>query len=154
MCTNIIRIISNIFKYFFCVAIVFQKARLKVKLLEIKEEQYNCIRAKEYLKAEELNLEITKLAKEIEDLEEELTTPMATDDVAEEKEKNDSQTMTVCLEIMCTMMQSPSIMTLVPTLRSLLDHMVLESLEVSIIKNSSLCKSSGLGLSILLTLFL
>ena len=105
---------------------------MKVKLLELKEDQYNAIQDKSYLKAEELNLEIKKITEEIENFEEELAVPMVTDDAGEEKEKNDSQTMTVCLEIMCTMMQSTSITSLVPTLRSLLDHMVLDSLEVSI----------------------
>lgn len=110
----------------------FQKAKLKVKLLDLKEEQYIEIQKKNYLKAGELNLEIEKVNAEINNITEELAIPMITDDVGEEKEKNDSHTMTVCLEIMCSSMQSPSIKTLHPTLRSLLDHMVVDNLEVSI----------------------
>ena len=98
----------------------------------MKEDQYNAIKEKNYLRAEELKGDIEKLSKEIDMLADELVIPMITDDAGEEKEKNDSQTMTVCLEIMCTMMQSNSITTLLPTLRSLMDHMVLDSLEVSL----------------------
>ncbi|XP_051156329.1 condensin complex subunit 3 [Leptopilina boulardi] len=104
------------------------KAKLKVKLLDLKEEQYNEIQNKNYLKAEELKMQIESVTAEIQSITEELAIPMITDDVGEEIEKNDSHTMTICLEIMCSSMQSPSIKSLHPTLRSLLDHMVVENL--------------------------
>lgn len=96
----------------------------------MKEEQYNEIQNKNYLKAEELKMQIESVTAEIQSITEELAIPMITDDVGEEIEKNDSHTMTICLEIMCSSMQSPSIKSLHPTLRSLLDHMVVENLGV------------------------
>lgn len=101
--------------------------------MELKEDQYNEIQNKNYLRAEELKVQIERVTAEIHQITEDLALPTVTDDVGEEPEKNDSHTMTICLEIMCSSMQSPSIKTLHPTLRSLLDHMVLENLGVSLI---------------------
>ncbi|XP_043466822.1 condensin complex subunit 3 [Leptopilina heterotoma] len=104
------------------------KAKLKVTLLELKEDQYNEIQNKNYLRAEELKVQIERITAEIHQITEELELPTVTEDVGEEPLKNDSHTMTICLEIMCSSMQSPSIKTLHPTLRSILDHIVIENL--------------------------
>ncbi|XP_076234312.1 chromosome associated protein G [Calliopsis andreniformis] len=101
-----------------------QRAKLKVRLLELKEEEYQAIQDKKYLKADSLKNEITELNEKIVKLSE---TPQVI--VTEEiKEKNDPETMIKCLTIMCTMMQS--VTTLTPTLRSLM-QLALDSLDHS-----------------------
>lgn len=95
-------------------------------MLELREEEYQAIQDKQYLKAEQLKSEINALNEEIMRLSEEPQIPTVTEEI---KEKNDSETMIKCLSIMCTMMQS--VTSLTPTLRSLM-QMALDSLDVSI----------------------
>lgn len=96
-------------------------------MLELKEEEYQAIQDKQYLKADSLKNEIISLTKEIEKLSEQ---NQVTTIVNEEmKEKSDSKTMIKCLTIICTMMQS--VTTITPTLRSLM-QIALDSLDVNI----------------------
>ncbi|XP_076666914.1 chromosome associated protein G [Andrena cerasifolii] len=102
-----------------------KKAKLKMKLLELKEEEYQAIQDKQYLKADTLKNKIITLNEEIIKLSD--TPPISQATGTEEiKEKNDSETMIKCLAIMCTMMQSVTVLT--PTLRSLM-QIALDSLD-------------------------
>ncbi|KAG7202630.1 hypothetical protein KM043_009811 [Ampulex compressa] len=100
-----------------------QRAKLKVMLLELKEEEYQAIQEKDYLKADSLKDRINALNQEISKLMEQPEL-MITDDIREEK--NDRETMVKCLTIMYAMMQSVN--TLTPTLRSLM-QIALQSLD-------------------------
>ncbi|XP_078038064.1 chromosome associated protein G [Augochlora pura] len=103
--------------------LTLKRAKLKVKLLELKEEEYQAIKSKLYLRANELKDEIDKLSAEIMELSEE---PQAVTVIEEMKEKTDSETMIKCLSIVCTMMQSVTVLT--PTLRSMM-QIALDSLD-------------------------
>ncbi|XP_031831534.1 chromosome associated protein G [Nomia melanderi] len=92
-----------------------KRAKLKVRLLELKEEEYQAIQNKQYLKADQLKNEIDKLNEEIMKLSEVPELPTVIEDI---KEKSDPETMIKCLSIICTMMQS--VTSLTPTLRSLM----------------------------------
>ncbi|KAI4482163.1 hypothetical protein M0802_013788, partial [Mischocyttarus mexicanus] len=108
-----------------------QKARLRVQLLELQEEEYEAIKNKEYLKAEKLKEQLGKINEDIIKLNElpEPCVAINDDDVdIIDEEKNDSETMIKCLTIMCSMMRTKSIKTLVPTLRCLL-NVALSSLD-------------------------
>lgn len=48
-------------------------------------------------------------------------------------EKNDPETIIQCLQIMFSMMQSPAITSLTPTLRSLMESLVIPHLNVNFI---------------------
>ena len=99
-----------------------QRAKLKMKVLALQEEEYQAIQEKEYLKADALKNQINEVNKEIQSLTEQ---PQIT--VMEEiKEKSDPETMRKCLSIICTMMQS--VVSLTPTLRSLM-QIAFDSLE-------------------------
>ncbi|XP_003705431.1 chromosome associated protein G [Megachile rotundata] len=99
-----------------------QRAKLRVKLLELKELEYQAIAEQQYLKADTLKNQIIELNEEIKKLSEK---PQLT--VMEEiKEKNDPETMRKCLNIICVMMQSVTVLT--PTLRSLM-QIALDSLD-------------------------
>ncbi|XP_033356774.1 condensin complex subunit 3 [Bombus vosnesenskii] len=102
-----------------------KRAKLKVKLLELKEEEYQAIQDKQYLKADGLKNQINELNKEIVKLSEK---PQVTQTIVNEeiKEKSDSATMIKCLTIICTMMQS--VTSLTPTLKSLM-QIALDSLD-------------------------
>lgn len=104
----------------------FQRVKLKVKMLEMKEEEYQAIQDKQYLKADSLKNQINLLNEEIMKLSEKPQTTQMTNE--EIKEKNDPETMIKCLSIIYTMMQS--VHTLTPTLRSLM-QIALDSLDVS-----------------------
>lgn len=106
----------------------FQRAKLKMKLLELKEEEYRAIQEKQYLKADGIKNKINTLSEEIIRLSEAPPVSQATG-TEEIKEKNDPETMIKCLAIMCTMMQSATLLT--PTLRSLM-QIALDSLDVSV----------------------
>ncbi|OAD60372.1 Condensin complex subunit 3 [Eufriesea mexicana] len=101
-----------------------KRAKLKVKLLEMKEDEYQAIQDKQYLKADSLKNEINLLNEEIIKLSKQPQISQITNE--EIKEKNDSETMIKCLSIICTMMQS--VHTLTPTLRSLM-QIALDSLD-------------------------
>ncbi|KOC59737.1 Condensin complex subunit 3 [Habropoda laboriosa] len=100
------------------------RAKLKVKLLELKEEEYQAIEEKQYLKADSLKNQINSLTEEITKLSKQ--PDIVT--IEEIKEKNDPETMIKCLSIICTMMQSVNALT--PTLRSLM-QIALDSLDHS-----------------------
>ncbi|XP_076748823.1 chromosome associated protein G [Xylocopa sonorina] len=105
----------------------FQKAKLKVKLLELREEEYQAITEKQYLKADKLKNEINLLNEEILKLsEKDMEIPLTNNE--EIKEKCDSETMIKCLNILCTMMQSVTALT--PTLRGLM-QIALDGLDHS-----------------------
>ncbi|XP_035740285.1 condensin complex subunit 3-like [Vespa mandarinia] len=105
-----------------------QKARLRVQLLELKEEEYQAIQNKEYLKAENRKEQIDKINQELMKLNEQSEpNQMIVDDDIEE-EKSDSETMIKCLTIMCAMMRVKSVKTLTPTLRCLV-NVALSSLD-------------------------
>ncbi|XP_054016614.1 condensin complex subunit 3-like [Hylaeus anthracinus] len=93
-----------------------QKARLKVKLLVLKDEEYEAIQAGQFLKADSLQKEINALNQEIIKLS--VPPPPPATPVEEIKEKDDPETMIKCLSIICTMMQP--INSLTPTLRGLM----------------------------------
>ncbi|CAL7949788.1 unnamed protein product [Xylocopa violacea] len=95
----------------------FQRAKLKVMLLELREEEYQAITEKQYLKADKLKNEINTLNEEIIKLSKKNTEIPLTNS-EEIKEKCDSETMIKCLNIVCTMMQSVTVLT--PTLRGLM----------------------------------
>lgn len=103
----------------------FQRAKLKVKLLELKEEEYQAVQDKQYLKADSLTNEINLLHQEIIKLSEKPQIMIS----EEVKEKDDPETMIKCLSIICTMMQS--ITTLTPTISNLM-QIGLDSLNVCI----------------------
>ncbi|KAL2745812.1 Condensin complex subunit 3 [Vespula maculifrons] len=105
-----------------------QKARLRVQLLELKEEEYQAIQNKEYLKAENRKEEINKVNQELMKLNEPSEANMVIVDDDIEEEKSDSETMIKCLTILCAMMRAKSIKTLMPTLRCLL-NVALSSLD-------------------------
>ncbi|KAF7389917.1 hypothetical protein HZH68_011774 [Vespula germanica] len=105
-----------------------QKARLRVQLLELKEEEYQAIQNKEYLKAENRKEEINKVNQELMKLNEPSEANMVIVDDDIEEEKSDSETMIKCLTILCAMMRVKSIKTLMPTLRCLL-NVALSSLD-------------------------
>ncbi|KAL2719211.1 Condensin complex subunit 3 [Vespula squamosa] len=104
-----------------------QKARLRVQLLELKEEEYQAIQNKEYLKAENRKEQINKVNQELMKLNEQSEPDIIIDDDIEE-EKNDSETMIKCLTILCSMMRVKSVKTLMPTLRCLI-NVALSSLD-------------------------
>ncbi|XP_033333688.2 chromosome associated protein G isoform X2 [Megalopta genalis] len=103
--------------------LTLKRAKLKVKLLELKEEEYQAIQNKQYLRADELKNEIDTLNGEIMKLSEE---PQLVTVMEEMKEKTDSETMIKCLTIICTMMQS--VTSLTPTIRSMM-QITLDSLD-------------------------
>ncbi|CAK9813926.1 Condensin complex subunit 3 [Anthophora quadrimaculata] len=100
------------------------RAKMKVKLLELKEEEYKAIEEKQYLKADSLKNQINSLTEEITKLSKQ--PDIVT--MEEIKEKNDPETMINCLSIICTMMQSVTALT--PTLRSLM-QIAFDSLDHS-----------------------
>ncbi|XP_043504256.1 condensin complex subunit 3 [Polistes fuscatus] len=98
-----------------------QKARLRVQILELQEEEYEAIKNKEYLKAEKLKEQQNKINQDLLKFHENQEPCLLINDDDIEEEKNDSETMIKCLTIMCSMMRVKSIKTLVPTLRCLLN---------------------------------
>ncbi|CAD1469487.1 unnamed protein product [Heterotrigona itama] len=101
-----------------------KRAKLKVQLLELKEEEYQAIQDKQYLEADNLKNQINKLNEEIIKLSEKPQTETIINE--EIKEKSDSATMIKCLTIICTMMQSVTALT--PTLKSFM-QIALDSLD-------------------------
>ncbi|XP_076300337.1 chromosome associated protein G [Lasioglossum baleicum] len=99
-----------------------KRAKLRVNLLNLKEEEYQAIQNKEYLRADELKNQINALNEEIVKLSE----PQVVIVTEEIKEKDDTETMVKCLAILCTMLQSVSSLT--PTLRSMM-QIALDGLE-------------------------
>ncbi|XP_017891322.1 condensin complex subunit 3 [Ceratina calcarata] len=118
-----------------------QKAKLRIQLLELKDEEYQAIQDKEYLKADNLKNQIDKLNEKIKTLSEPAVVPVISNE--EVREKSDSDTMIKCLSIICTMMHS--VTSLTPTLRGLmqifhdsLDHPN-DKVHVLAIKGISIC---------------
>ncbi|KAK2582335.1 hypothetical protein KPH14_004672 [Odynerus spinipes] len=104
-----------------------QKAKIRVRLLELKEEQYEAAKSKEYLKAGKLEGEINELLQELDKFNVQPEADMITQDDVE-KEKDDPETMIKCLTIICSMMTSKSVTSLTPTLKCLM-NIVLTSLD-------------------------
>ncbi|XP_023289112.1 condensin complex subunit 3 [Orussus abietinus] len=104
-----------------------KKAKFRIQISEIEDEQYEAIQRKEFAKAEDLNSKIEALKEEINKLSCPTTVSVDTEEIY--KEKNDRATMIVCLEIMCAMMQSKKITTLTPILRTQMENMVLPSID-------------------------
>ncbi|XP_053986177.1 condensin complex subunit 3-like [Hylaeus volcanicus] len=93
-----------------------KRAKLKVKLLELKEEEYQAIEKREFLEADRLQKEINALNQEIIKLSK--TVPPPSTGAEDIKEKDDPETMIKCLSIICSMMQS--VTSLTPTLGNLI----------------------------------
>ncbi|XP_076637390.1 chromosome associated protein G [Colletes latitarsis] len=93
-------------------------ASLKVKLLELKEIEYQAIQDKEFLKADSLQKEINELTEEITKFSVKVPPPVLMIAEQEIKEKDDPETMIKCLSIICTVLQS--VTSLTPTLRDLM----------------------------------
>ncbi|XP_015175226.1 PREDICTED: condensin complex subunit 3-like [Polistes dominula] len=98
-----------------------ERARLRVQILDLQEEEYTAIQNKEYLKAEQINEQRNKIDQVLMKMSETPKPCITINDCVIEKEKNDSETMIKCLSIMCSMMRAKSIKTLVTTLRCLLN---------------------------------
>ncbi|XP_076622224.1 condensin complex subunit 3-like isoform X2 [Colletes latitarsis] len=96
-----------------------QIASLKVKLLELKEIEYQAIQDKEFLKADSLQKEINELTEEIKNFSVKVSPPSLMIVEQEIKEKDDPETMIKCLSIICTVLQS--VTSLTPTLRDLME---------------------------------
>ncbi|XP_043255103.1 condensin complex subunit 3-like [Colletes gigas] len=92
-------------------------ASLKVKLLELKQIEYQAIQDKEFLKADSLQKEINELTEEIKMSSVKVPPPLMIVE-QEIKEKDDPETMIKCLSIICTALQS--VTSLTPTLRDLM----------------------------------
>ncbi|KAJ8674292.1 hypothetical protein QAD02_005554 [Eretmocerus hayati] len=103
------------------------KAKLGVKLLELEDEEYSAIQCKDYTKAQAINEKVVKLREEIDTLSKEPEEVMESQNVPEEK--NDPETMMQCLQIMYYMMQSTTINSLYPALRTLMESIVLPELR-------------------------
>ncbi|XP_076650122.1 chromosome associated protein G [Halictus rubicundus] len=104
--------------------ITLRRAKLRVKLLDLKEEEYQAIQNKQYLRADQLKNEINELNEEIT----KLFQPQTITATEEIKEKNDPETMVKCLTILRTMMESVNSLT--PTLRSMM-QIALDGLDHS-----------------------
>lgn len=101
---------------------------MKVDLLELEEELYETVKKEDFLKADSIKENIKALKEKINQLSK-VPEVVMTDDIRDEK--NDANTMTKCLSILCAAMQNQSIRALTPTLRSMMS-IVLDSLDVSI----------------------
>ncbi|XP_012266256.2 condensin complex subunit 3 [Athalia rosae] len=118
-----------------------KRARLRVNLLEIEEEQYQAVKDKDFLKADHLKQQIQIFKGQINELNAEpVVEEMQEDDVC----IDDPETLEKCLQIMFSMMQSVDV--LFPALRTLLDEMVLPALDYSVcnviilaLKTTSVC---------------
>lgn len=97
-------------------------------MLELEEELYETVKKEDFLKADTIKEKITALKEKISQLSK-IPEAIITDDIRDEK--NDADTMTKCLGILCAAMQVQSIRALTPTLRSMMS-IVLDSLDVSI----------------------
>ncbi|XP_043255014.1 condensin complex subunit 3-like [Colletes gigas] len=120
-----------------------QIASLKVKLLELKEIEYQAIQDKEFLKADSLQKEISTLTEEIKNFSVKVPPPSLMIVEQEVTEKNDPETMIKCLSIICTLLQS--VTSLTPTLRDLmkigfvsLDHSN-DNVHILALKTVSIC---------------
>ncbi|XP_032674669.1 condensin complex subunit 3 isoform X2 [Odontomachus brunneus] len=102
-----------------------QKAQLKVDLLELEEELYETVKKEDFLKADSIKEKITALKEKISQFSK-IPEAIIADDIRDEK--NDADTMTKCLGILCAAMQVQSIRALTPTLRSMMS-IVLDSLD-------------------------
>lgn len=98
-------------------------------MLELEDDEYNAIQQKNYAAAAEIRVKVDLLRQEIENLSVE-PEPVEAEKVCDER--NDPKTITQCLRIMYFMMQSKSVCILTPTLRTLMESLVLPCLNVNI----------------------
>ncbi|XP_015584822.1 condensin complex subunit 3 [Cephus cinctus] len=103
-----------------------KRAKLKVKLIEVNEEEYEAIHEKDYMRAAALKEQIEDINRQINELP---TGAIETTNEPVCEEKNDRETMIMCLGIMCAMMEVPSVTTLTPNLRTLMTDMALPSFD-------------------------
>lgn len=103
-------------------------AKLKVKLNEIQEEEYDAIKNRNFLKAQELKEQIEEMQKEIDAMASRMNAVAIIENVCEEK--SDAATMIKCLTIMCSAAAAKTVTTLTATLRSLYDNLAFPSIDV------------------------
>ncbi|XP_043273023.1 condensin complex subunit 3 [Venturia canescens] len=101
----------------------YEVAKLKVKLNEIQEEEYDAIKNRNFLKAQELKEQIEQMQKEIDAKTSKINPVAIIENICEEK--SDAKTMVKCLTIMGSAAAAKSVTTLTTTLRSLYDNMAL-----------------------------
>ena len=100
-----------------------------MKLIELEDQEYAAIQRKDYATAESISKQVVVLKEEIESLSKE---PEIVESQNACEEKTDPETMLQCLQIMYYMMQSNTITTLTPTLRTLMESLALPNIDVSI----------------------
>ncbi|KAL7297267.1 hypothetical protein TKK_0009667 [Trichogramma kaykai] len=107
-----------------------KRAKLGMQLLEMEDKEYSAIQEKNYALAQEICQNIKVLREEIENLskEAEVVDLQPSQNVCEEK--SDPETMVHCLTIMYSMMQSKTITSLSPTLRTLMDSIALPFMAI------------------------
>ncbi len=121
--------------------------KLVVKLDELKDDLEKAIRAKEFLKAQDLQLEIDETEDKISSLQEELALLIVPRSIerkvktkkktaleeepkeASQTQKEDPQIIHKCLVMLFQLMQSPDITSLNATLQTFLDEFVMTSLS-------------------------
>ncbi|XP_076046036.1 chromosome associated protein G isoform X2 [Oratosquilla oratoria] len=99
-------------------------AKVKVKVLEVREEIEDCVRTLDLERASMLKESLKVLMEQQELLD---VSSMVTEEVQEER--NDSPTLIKCLNIICEMVESPEVTVMNPTLHSLHENLVLPCLK-------------------------
>ncbi|OXU30311.1 hypothetical protein TSAR_015427 [Trichomalopsis sarcophagae] len=99
-----------------------KQSKLAMQLLEIEDLEYAAIQRKDYTEAAALSKQAASITEEIRNLAKE---PEILESQTPCEEKTDPETMIQCLQIMYYMMQSSTITTLSPTLRTLMESIAL-----------------------------
>ena len=97
---------------------------------ELEEEEYDAMKKRDFLKAQKLKEQLEAVKVELEALN--IPEPVI---ISEEicELKSDPDTINKCLTIMCGMGAAPSVKTLTPTLRTLLDNLAIRFIDVRFI---------------------
>lgn len=99
-----------------------------MQLLELEDSEYSAIQRKDYTEAASISKQAASIKEEIQNLSKQ---PEIIESQTPCEEKTDPETMIQCLQIMYYMMQSSTITTLSPTLRTLMESIALPYVSVS-----------------------
>ncbi|XP_071440767.1 condensin complex subunit 3 [Hetaerina americana] len=103
-----------------------KKAKIRLEINEEKEKQENAIMEKDFLLAQTIKETLTNLEAQLESLD--LDSFVETNTI---REQNDPVTLNKCLEIIVSMLQSPKIKSISPTLTNLREDFVMKCITVT-----------------------
>lgn len=108
---------------------------------DLSEQQYQAVKDKDYIKANEISDEMSKIEQELSDLSKEAEIDFTQSDEVPLEEKIDPPTLRKCLKIMCCMLQADSVTKLNLSTMTLMQNLALANANVRSTKTRFIFKN-------------